>query len=175
MRTRTNSLTRHSTGKVLLLVLCLTSIAFPAQQAQAFIQNATPTPASRNIATGHTFSASITWNIAGGGQGPLGAAISSQQSAFFIQTGQGQVVLKNVNTPLNKANPGATSLLIGEKILIPASIIAKARRQGASQIFYARVFTDGSLPVTGIMTFNITGSIGANFSITREALSFTDK
>jgi len=163
------------TRKLLIYVLFLTAILIPAQQAQAFILSVTPSPSSRNVATGHTFSTSINWNVVGGGQGPLGAAVTSQQSAFFIQTGQGTVILANVNTPLNKTNPGAISLLISEKILIPASVIAKARSRGVNQFFYARLFSDGNKPATGTMTFNITGSAGAGFSISREALSFTDK
>jgi len=163
------------TRKLLICALLLTAIVLPTQQAQAFILSVTPNPSSSNVAIGHTFSTSINWNVVGGGQGPLGATVTSQQSAFFIQTGQGNVTLANVNTSLNKANPGAPSLRIRERILIPASIIAKARSHGVNQFFYARVFSDGNLPVTGSMPFNITGSAGAGFSISREALSFTDQ
>jgi len=164
-----------STRKLLTCVLFLTVVLIPAQQAQAFILGVTPTPSSRNVVAGHAFSTSINWKVVGGGQGPLGAAVTSQKSAFLIQTGQGTVVLANINTPLNKVNPGAPSLLISEKILIPASIIVKARNHGVKQFFYVRLFSDGSIPATGTMPFNITGSAGAGFSISREALSFTDK
>jgi hypothetical protein len=64
---------------------------------------------------------------------------------------------------------------VTEHVLIPASIVAKARAAGASQIFYSRQFSPGPFLAVATAEFNITGSAGAGLSISREALSFTDK
>jgi len=168
-------LTYRTIRKSLICALFLAAAMLPAQQAHASILSVTALPASHNVTVNHTASVAIMWNVTGGGQGPLGPVVSSQQSFFGIQGGQGFIILKNVNTPLSKTNPGSASLLIREQLLIPASVIAKARKLGAIQFSYVRNFNDGNLPKSGTITFNITGSAGAGFNISREALSFTDK
>ncbi len=162
------------TRVIFVCALLLTVTTTLPQEAKAFVLDAVPSTLNSNIAMKHTASVSVTWNLTLlANAGPI---VSSSQGVFRTPTGQ---TLGTVNIPLtaNVLN-NAASVSFKESLLIPASIMAKAQGLGASQILFQRVFTDANssigLPL-GSLTLNITGSAGAGFSISREALSFTDK
>jgi len=163
--------------KNLVYALLLTAAILPAQKAHASITGVTTTPSSRNVAINRTASVSITWRVTG----PLVTFVSSPQGQFVNPIDA--TTLGIVNTPFTKTGLGGagalavtSSVSFNEQLLVPASIIAKARSLGLSQIVYRRFFSDsGMQPGGGSITLNITGSAGAGFNISREALSFTDK
>jgi len=152
-------------------VLFLTTTMFVAQPSYALIVGST-TVLNKSIAVNQSISLTIPWKVVTTATGQ----VTSTQSAFMTPGG---TVLKVVNTQLNGLSfphPGEAfpSFQATESLLIPASIVAQARAAGATQLRYTRIFSDGQpAPVT--ILINITGSAGAGFSISREALSFTDK
>jgi len=163
--------THRMIRKTLICALFLAAAMLPAQQAHAFV-NATST--TRNIAINRTVSVRVTWKIVVA----VGAAtqVSSTQATFNpIPAGPSLLTVSRtiggLTTP-GIPNINSSTLTVSETILIPASVIAKARAAGAKQISYERSFTPGG---KGGVIFNITGSAGAGFNISREALSFTDK
>jgi len=148
------------------------------QPAYALIVPSTTT-LGQNIAVNQSASVSIPWKVVTTGAG----AVTSSQAAFAIP-GQGQapspVVLQLINTPLNgssfiHAGEAFPSFQSNETVFIPVTIVAKARAAGATQLLYVRSFSDGQQPATVTFLINITGSAGSALSISREALSFTDK
>jgi len=157
-------------GKILIPGL-LFMVIIGIQPAYAIIVAST-TVLNRSIAINQTASVTIPWKVVTTATGP----VTSSQAAFLTPAGS---VLKLVNTPLNgpsfiHAGEAFPSFRATESLLIPASIIAKARAAGANQIKYSRIFNDGQ-PAAVSFFINITGSAGAGFNISREALSFTDK
>jgi len=162
--------TYHMIRKALIFAVFLAAAILPVQDAQAIILGVTAIPSNRNVAINRTASVSLTWKIVGA---PVKTSVASQQGVF---TAAGQT-LGSVNTSL-AATGNVTSVFIKEQLFIPASIVAKARGLGATQILYQRRFLDGATSPPGFLgslTLNITGSAGAGFNISREALSFTDK
>jgi len=165
----------HKIRKIILSTLLLTATLCVAQPAYALIVGST-TPLNRSIAVNRTTSVIIPWKVVTTAAGP----VTSSQAAFTTPAG---TILKLVNTPLNgpsfiHAGEAFPSFQATESLLIPASVVAKARAAGASQIRYSRLFLDFNTNPPGapvIFIINITGSAGAGFSISREALSFTDK
>jgi len=165
----------HMIRKTLICAMLLAAAILPVREAQAVITGVTTIPASRNVAIRHAASVSLTWkvsafdllNFTG-----LGPSVSSQQGVFRTPAGQ---TLGSVNTPLiTTGTLGGVFVLIKEQLLVPASIVARARSLKANQIQYIRVFSSGTT-AQGTLLLNITGSAGAGFNISREALSFTDK
>lgn len=161
----------HIMRKTLACALLLTAMMLSAQEAQAFVS---ATSVTKNIAINRTSSVQVTWQIAVVPATPV-QVVSNQ--ATFGPVPPGAVLLRvskqigGLAVPPTQFSNNAL-LTVSETVLIPASVIAKARAVGAKQIVYERSFTPGG---KGGVTFNITGSASARFSISREALSFTDK
>jgi len=157
--------------KTLLCALLLTAVMLSAQEAKAFIN---ATSITKNIAINRTSSVQVTWQIAVVPATPV-QVVSNQ--ATFGPVPPGPVLMRvskqigGLAVPPSQFSNNAL-LIVSETVLVPASVIAKARATGAKQIVYERTFIPGG---QGGVIFNITGSAGAGFSISREALSFTDK
>ena len=155
--------------KSLVCVILLAAAILSAQEAQAVV-NATST--TRNIAINQSASVQVKWQV--GVATPVGTPVNSPQGTLSIPAGS--VLLRINRTVSGKTTvpqgPNSSIFTANEALLIPACVIAKARAAGINQISYERTFTPGG---KGTILFNITGSAGAGFSISREALSFTDK
>jgi len=159
--------------KILICALFLAAAILPAQEAQAVV-NATST--TRNIAINRTASVQVRWrgsftppptnNVA------TSIPYSSPQGALSIPNGPVLLRIQRTVGGLAVLTGRSFIFTVSENVLIPASVIARARAAGANQVAYERSFTPGG---RGTVLFNITGSAGAGFSIFREALSFTDK
>jgi len=158
--------------KPLVCALFFAAAILPTQEAQAVV-NATST--TRNIAINRTASVQVIWRgsfIPNTNNTASSIPDSSSQGTLSIPNGP--VLLRTQRTVGGLATPAGAFFIFtaSENVLIPASVIARARAAGANQVAYERSFT---LAGKGIILFNITGSAGAGFSISREALSFTDK
>lgn len=164
-------MTYRKIKRTLSHTLLLVTTVFAIQPAYAAIVAST-TLLNKNIAVNQPSSVTIPWKVVTTGA----ATVSSTQAAFMTPGG---TVLQRVNTQMSgssfiHAGEAFPSFQTTEALLIPASVVAKARAAGATQLRYSRVFSDGQ-PGTISFLINITGSAGARFSISREALSFTDK
>jgi len=157
--------------KSLLCALLLAAAILPTREAQAIV-NATST--TRNIAINRTASVQVRWRVSI----PVGTSnftslpVSSSQGVLSIPNGPALLRIQRTVSGLAVKAGSFFTFTASENVLIPASVIARARAAGANQIAYERSFIPGG---KGIVLFNITGSAGAGFSISREALSFTDK
>ena len=161
----------HILRYLAMCMLLLGSMTLPVKIASAAVTDVTATSLTHNVAVRRTASASVSWQVFLFGL--AGPTVSSSRGVFLTPAG---AVIGSVNTLLTKAIAATTTqTLFSEQLLIPASIIAKANSLGANQIIYQRSFVDATSTVggiTGFLVFNITGSAGAGFSISREALSF---
>jgi len=163
--------------KTLVCALLLAAAMLPTQTVHADIVSVTATPSSRNVAINRTTSISLIWNVAS--NGPSGTLANSTNGVF--QNPVNNTIIGTVNKVLSGITtppPPGSLIRFSEQVLVPASIIAKARKLGINSLLYTRIFSDNfstMVPGNGAITLNITGSAGAGFNISREALSFTDK
>jgi len=182
-------LTHHLMRKTLASALLLFTAILPAHAVQFFdtfnfapnatgvfnfAPNATgvfATASNKNIAINRTASIQVTWNVV-----TFSPALVSSTEGVLSPLPAGPALLRIPKLLNGKSRLDPTSrksvFSITEKVLIPASVIARARAAGAIQISYERSFIPAG---KGNVVFNITGSASAGFSISREALSFTDK
>lgn len=134
-------------------------------------------PAASVVALGHTQSIVLHWNVVnnifGTSGGPVPYTVTSTSGRFL----GADTLLGTVNTTLSASgvNTGTPSTVrITESLTVPAAIVLRAHQLGATYITYQRQFDDGSGPATLTATFIIGGSSMAQFTVTREALSFDD-
>jgi len=157
--------------RLLTYVLFATAAILSAQEGQAAIN---ATSSTKNVAINRTASIQVTWQITVIPATPT--QVTSTQ-ADFGPVPAGPLFLRVPKSISGLAVPptrfsNSAFLTLSETVLIPASVIAKARAAGVKQIIYERTFTPGG---KGGVILNITGSGSAGFSISREALSFTDE
>jgi hypothetical protein len=70
---------------------------------------------------------------------------------------------------------GAVTVSLSESLLVPRTVILRARRLGFASITYSRTFQDGGQTfATNAVVLALTGSSAGGFSISRVALRFDD-
>jgi hypothetical protein len=155
-------------------VALLASLLAPPA-ALADVNSATPTPGARPVALGQTTTLSLVWNVLRDAAGNCGNTVSSSQGLIRADSVNGPVML-TVPTTLSQTRlctGTPAQFTFTESLFIPADVVQRAQRQGASSLFFVRVFGDvvGASAI-GSVVLPITSSAAAGFSISREALQF---
>ncbi len=137
-------------------------------------------PASITIPLGQPTTITVTWIV---NSSPAPASTYSASSSFgqFLAPNKAIAPLATINTALNSVVnlpvgfTGSGTAIITETVAVPAEVSVRAIRAGASNIVYARTFSDGST-TTGTLQANIIvgGSNLATFGVSRVALTFND-
>ncbi len=159
-----------------LLGLTVLAILLTPSVVVADVASVIPTPATRPVALGQPTTLSIVWNAARSAFGNCGDTVSSLQGVVHAGNPNGPVVL-TVPTNLSKTIPcnlnAGAIFTFTESVFIPADIVQRAQRSGASGLVFVRQFDNSpGSPFTGEVQLPITGSAAAGFSVSREALQF---
>ncbi len=157
-------------GLCLLVVGMLISISVPAA-----VQSVAPSPSQRNVALGTSTAFTLSWTVVRDNSN-FSDTVTSPQGRFTNV--DGTVTYGVVPTVLSQTKPGVflttTTFVFSEQVRVPAEVVYRAYKAGASRLYYFRTFDDGFGPVTQGVTLNITGSSAAGFSLTRLSLRFDD-
>jgi hypothetical protein len=158
--------------------------ALSATLAQAAVIGLNVAPSSQNVAIGQTGTVTVTWTVVNSLLTPSTTSTVTSFGAFLPScTLSPPFVLGTLANPvLTSTVPtgGATTVTqsVVDTVIVPADLIQRARDAGLSTFFYLRRFF---VPPTieaadpgrfACVALNITGSAGAGFSVSREALSF---
>jgi hypothetical protein len=164
------------------LLAAITTLS--ATLAQAAVIGLNVAPSSQNVAIAQTGTVTVTWTVVNSLLTPSTTSTVTSFGAFLPScTLTPPFVLGTPTNPvLTSTVPtaGATTVThsVVDAAIVPAELIQRARNAGLSAIFYLRRFLvpptiEGGDPGRfACVTLNITGSAGAGFSVSREALSF---
>ncbi len=170
----TTRLRQCSTGRVCsFFAPAFLAMLFSAN-ALATVINVTPTPSTRPVAIGQPTMLSIVWTVERL-DANCGPTVSAPPSVIRAISPNGPILL-SVPTTLSQTRPcggGTTVFTFTESLVIPADVVQRAQKLGASNLIFERTFDDTIPPsVPGIVTLPITSPAAAGFSISREALQF---
>jgi hypothetical protein len=159
-------------------------VALSATLAEASVIGLNVAPSSQNVAIGQTGTVTVTWTVVNSLLTPSTTSTVTSFGAFVPScTLTPPFVLGTPTNPILSSTvptAGATTIThnVIDTVIVPAELIQRARDAGLSTIFYLRRFfvpptieaaDPGRFACVGL---NITGSAGAGFSVSREALSF---
>jgi hypothetical protein len=160
----------------------------PLSAANAAVIGANVTPGSRSVAISQTTSVNVTWTVI---NSPLATSTTSTISSigiFAAICSSGSPLLPTpLGIPANSAisntvaTTGTTALhTISETVIVPPELVQRARAAGLTSFYFLRHFAvppaieQNDPGVNACVRLDITGSGGAGFTITQEALSFDD-
>jgi hypothetical protein len=140
-------------------------LVFATGAGQAAVTGVIAQPATANAAATGPTSTAITWNV----QTSTGGNVSSSQGTFRTLTG---VVLGTINTPLAKSG-AAGNVSLGESVLVPADVTARALKLGQNALRYERSFRDSEGAGTpGWLTVQVATAAATGFGLSQMALTF---
>jgi len=154
--------------------------------AHAAVIGLNVSPTTRNVAIGQTTATTVTWTVVNSPTVPAATSTVVATAAFIptCTTTPAYVLATPTNSSLTNtiSTSGSSTVVhsISESVIVSADIIQRARNNGLSTIsYYRRFIVPPSIEAVdpgrfACVTLNITGSGGASFAITREALSFDD-
>jgi hypothetical protein len=169
-----------------LSVLLVAVLTLSPTGAVASVIGLNAAPSAQNAAIGQTATVTATWTVVNSLLVPSATSSVTSFGAFVPScTLTPPFVLGTPTNPvLNSTVPtaGATTVThsVIDTVTVPAELIQRGRDAGLSTIFYLRrFFVPPTIEVAdpgrfACVALNITGSGGAGFSVTREALSFDD-
>ncbi|OQX31428.1 MAG: hypothetical protein B0D94_06040 [Candidatus Sedimenticola endophacoides] len=161
---------------LLLLLLLLPGLA------RAVVNSVSVTSVSTSrVALGQPATAIIRWGVSGSGPAATGAPpptiVRSTGGTFQDTEDAPGIILGSTPGTLSSTVTGSYSVSFTESVVIPASVIYKAYKNGLASFVLYRRFNDGYAPGTyahAAATFRITGGANAGFNINRQALYFDD-
>jgi hypothetical protein len=152
-------------------VLALLVLLAPAG-ARALVLSATTTTPGTNVAMTQTSSFSVIWRV------------ETDDSQMFWSE-RGQFLLPTVDLTLagtvdrrltrSLSAMGVVTTQVREVVVVPASILARAQREGFSHVLYYREFVDADGQMaSATFRLELVGASGAGFGVTRIEVSFDD-
>lgn len=154
------------------LLLFLGLALLPIAPARAVV-GVSPLPASQAVSVGNASSISVVWNVRHDELSCV-PTITSQAGEFRAQNIAGPV-LGTVPLPVSRtvgcSGVGFITYPFAESVLVPADVVQRALKLGATRIVYIRTFT-AFVSSTGVVNLDIRSSSAATFGVTHEALSF---
>ena len=137
-----------------------------ALSAKAAVTAVAPVPSSSMVSLSQATTVSVYWNVTTNTAGPI--TITSSSGEF---RSAGGVLFGTVSQPLQIALTGPATQGVSETVLVPADVVVRAQRSGASELRYRRSFSDG-VALNGEIVLNIGTSAGSGFGINRMTTSF---
>lgn len=174
-RIATDGSSQRSLSQASLLGLLLLAGILVPPIALADITNVAPNPATRPVSLAQPTALPVFWSVLRAPIAGCGAVVSSPFGEIRVGDSNGLVVM-TVRTALSQTRPCGNApepFTFTESVLIPADVVQRAQKLGASNLVFERLFSDGvGTPQIGSVRLPVASSAAAGFSVSREALQF---
>ncbi len=141
--------------------------------SSATVSSVLPTPTMRVVAPTQATTVSVVWNVMRL-PGNCGDTVSSSQGLVRANIGNLPILMTvpRALTQSQLCGNAPTPFTFSESVIIPADVVLRAQRLGASGLVFQRAFADIPPAVTGEVSLPISSAAAAGFGVTREALQF---
>lgn len=140
--------------------------------ARALVLSANTTTPSTNVAMTQTSSFSVIWRV----ETDDSTLFWSERGQFLLPTVD-LLLAGTVDRRLSRslATMGVITTQVREVVVVPASILARAQREGFTYVLYHREFVDADGQMaSATFRLDLTGASGAGFGVTRIEIAFDD-